>query len=366
MVPAFFMELEEMPLNTSGKIDRKLLPAPKADLVISGEYVAPRSETEKKIAAIWREIVRLDRIGVKDGFFAVGGNSLNAARLAAQLGRAFLRPVPVVTIFQKQTIEEQAAEIAQLLVTPAEDLVYLRNPESFTGTLVLFPPGFAGAEVYFQLMEKLNPDIRVIGFNNHFLNNPAADSDDAAVILKRYMDRLRSESVWDDGKPVCLGGWSVGGNAIVSMLNLLGGCPVKQVFLFDAILFEEGVMTFSNSSREAGLDDPENHFLAGLKEAGLSRERIESIVKRVETFATSLDYRKQPTPAVLFKAGLEDLGVSVTDAYSGWRKYLSRLEKIDIETVNHFTILSRPDSLDMIAQEINHAFCRREGSLDMA
>jgi amino acid adenylation domain-containing protein len=355
MVPDFFIKLDEMPLNTSGKIDRKRLPAPKADRIISREYVAPRSEIEKKIAVIWREIVKLDRIGVKDGFFSVGGNSLNAARLAAQLGRAFLRPVPVVTIFQKQTIEEQAAEIARLLVKPAEDLVYLRNPESFTGTLILFPPGFAGAEVYFQLMEKLNSNIRVIGFNNHFLNNPEADSDDVPVILERYVNRLRAESVLNDARPVCLGGWSVGGNSVVSMLSLLEGSDVKKLFLFDAILFEEG-MVIDKRSLADRLDDPENHFLAGLREAGLSRERIAAIVKRVETFAASLHYRKNPTAAVLFKAGLEDLGVSVPDEYSGWRKYLSRLEKIDIPTVNHYTMLSQPDSLDMVAQAINHAF----------
>ncbi len=66
-------------------------------------------------------------------------------------------------------------------------------------------------------MEKLNPDIRVIGFNNHFLNKPEADFDDVPVILERYVNRLRAEPVLDDARPFCLGGWSVRGNSVVSI-----------------------------------------------------------------------------------------------------------------------------------------------------
>jgi len=76
MVPTYFIELKQMPLNTSGKIDRKLLPVPDMELITSGKYVPPRDEIEQTLHDIWAEVLGIEKIGIYDDFFHIGGNSL--------------------------------------------------------------------------------------------------------------------------------------------------------------------------------------------------------------------------------------------------------------------------------------------------
>ncbi|WP_261560856.1 phosphopantetheine-binding protein, partial [Frankia tisae] len=85
MVPSVFVILSSMPLGPNGKLDRRALPEPD---VAAGEYVAPSSESEKAIAAIFSELLGVDRIGVTADYFALGGNSLTAARVVARINSA--------------------------------------------------------------------------------------------------------------------------------------------------------------------------------------------------------------------------------------------------------------------------------------
>src|SRR5205823_5681265 len=76
MVPAAFIELEHMPLNSNGKIDKKALPA--ADLVAaerSGEHVIAQTPLEEEVASVWKEVLGLERVGVNENFFEIGGHS---------------------------------------------------------------------------------------------------------------------------------------------------------------------------------------------------------------------------------------------------------------------------------------------------
>ncbi|MBN0134002.1 hypothetical protein JTL58_34585, partial [Pseudomonas aeruginosa] len=75
MVPAHLLFLERLPLSPNGKVDRKALPAPDASL-LQEAYVAPRSELECQVAAIWQEVLKLQRVSLDDHFFELGGHSL--------------------------------------------------------------------------------------------------------------------------------------------------------------------------------------------------------------------------------------------------------------------------------------------------
>ncbi|MCW2919925.1 MAG: hypothetical protein JWN52_7993, partial [Actinomycetia bacterium] len=112
MVPAQFVRLDSFPLTPNGKIDRHNLPTP-ADQAES-PYAPPQTPTEQTLATLWAQILGRTRIGRHDNFFALGGHSLNAARLQSRLGSGFGVEVPLRVIFETADLQALAKEISRL------------------------------------------------------------------------------------------------------------------------------------------------------------------------------------------------------------------------------------------------------------
>uniref|UniRef100_UPI0013592D49 condensation domain-containing protein n=1 Tax=Paenibacillus puerhi TaxID=2692622 RepID=UPI0013592D49 len=111
MVPSYFVQLERMPLSPNGKIDRKALPAPEAGLQLSSSYQSPRTVLEKKLALMWQDVLKLERVGVKDHFFEIGGHSLRATALVARIHKELQVKMPLRIVFEQPTVEQMAAWI---------------------------------------------------------------------------------------------------------------------------------------------------------------------------------------------------------------------------------------------------------------
>ncbi|MFB7876377.1 non-ribosomal peptide synthase/polyketide synthase [Nocardia sp. NPDC056064] len=114
MVPAAFVELDEFPLNTSGKLDRNALPDPMFEAAV---FRAPVTETERIVAGTFAAVLGFpaDReVGLDDDFFALGGNSLNATQVAARLGAALDTQIPVRLLFDAPTVADLAQRCAPL------------------------------------------------------------------------------------------------------------------------------------------------------------------------------------------------------------------------------------------------------------
>ncbi len=122
MVPTAFVALDRLPLNANGKLDRVALPAPERDAVTSTEYIAPRTETEEAIAAIWADELDVDRVGVEDSFFALGGDSIRSLRITSRTKAAFdvdLSPRDVLTA---RTVSGLADLVEELVLADLEAL----------------------------------------------------------------------------------------------------------------------------------------------------------------------------------------------------------------------------------------------------
>ncbi len=112
MVPAVFVLLETLPLNANGKVDRAALPEPRAsESRGQRDYAPPTSPMETELARIWGEVLRLDRIGVRDNFFEFGGDSILCLQVVSRAQRAGIR-ITTRQLFQCQTIAELAAVAA--------------------------------------------------------------------------------------------------------------------------------------------------------------------------------------------------------------------------------------------------------------
>jgi amino acid adenylation domain-containing protein len=118
MVPSAFVFLDALPLTPNGKLDRKALPAP--ELAPAEErYVAPRTPAEEVLAGIWTEVLRLERVGVHDSFFDLGGHSLLVMRLLARIQATFDLDISIRTVFSMPTLEAMAGEIERRIYEDA-------------------------------------------------------------------------------------------------------------------------------------------------------------------------------------------------------------------------------------------------------
>ena len=114
MVPSTFTVLDAFPLTPNGKVDRRRLPAPEERRTAARvAFLAPRDEIERAIASVWRDVLRLDEVGVDDNFFDLGGHSLLLVQVQAKLRDALAREIAIVEMFQYPTVRAMASHLAR-------------------------------------------------------------------------------------------------------------------------------------------------------------------------------------------------------------------------------------------------------------
>ena len=241
MVPAVFQLLDSLPLTPSGKVDRRALPDP--DPAAAGpEAVAvpPRTPVEVLLAGIWRDLLGIERVGVRDSFFDLGGHSLLAVRLMARIRRQCGRDLPLAVLFAGPTIERLAALLdpaAAMAPTPPRHrapLVELAPGDDSRLPLFLVHPVGGGVLCYAALARALgaaDPGQPIYG-----LQSPDWEGAGAATLeamAERYVAAVRGRQ---PRGPYRLGGWSMGGVAAFEMARQLGqaGDEVELLALVDS------------------------------------------------------------------------------------------------------------------------------------
>jgi acyl carrier protein len=127
LVPETVMAVERLPRTSSGKVDRRALPVPgRADAAAATTFVAARTPTETLLAALWRDVLAVERIGTTDNFFEAGGHSLKAMQLAVRIQAAFGVDVSAQGVFETPTVAALAKTIEQLVT---DDIVRLHRDE---------------------------------------------------------------------------------------------------------------------------------------------------------------------------------------------------------------------------------------------
>ncbi|NQD65520.1 amino acid adenylation domain-containing protein [Bacillus haikouensis] len=114
MVPGLYVQLDEFPLNSNGKVDRNKLPsASEEHLVVNSRYAEPKTFNEQKVLDVWKEKLKLSQIGINDNFFELGGHSLLAVQIISSINKLFSTAVPVKVLFEKPTVSELAQALNQ-------------------------------------------------------------------------------------------------------------------------------------------------------------------------------------------------------------------------------------------------------------
>jgi len=111
MVPSAFVILEEFPLTPNGKLDRRALPAPELEAYPIRQYEAPQGEVEGALAAIWKEVLRVARVGREDNFFDLGGHSLSAMQVIVRIRSSLSIEMPISMLFEFPTVKQLAIKV---------------------------------------------------------------------------------------------------------------------------------------------------------------------------------------------------------------------------------------------------------------
>jgi hypothetical protein len=122
MVPAAYVLLESFPLTPNGKLDRKALPAPAGNAYAVREYAPPQGNLETALAEIWAEVLKLERVGRQDDFFALGGQSLLALRVLFRVNDCFQTELSVRTLLEDSVLMEFAQKLRSISGRNPEEL----------------------------------------------------------------------------------------------------------------------------------------------------------------------------------------------------------------------------------------------------
>jgi amino acid adenylation domain-containing protein len=194
MVPSAFVWLNELPKTTSGKVDRKALPKPDMERPeLSVLYKAPSTPLEKNITGVWMELLLLDKIGIDDNFFQLGGNSLLALKTVAALKHRFNLEVPITKLYQFPTVSGIVNLVSgENKVNPILSAKKKNNNNNGDIAIIGMAGRFPGADTIEAFWDLLSEGLEAISFFN-------IDEIDASVpgSIKNDPDYVKARGVID-------------------------------------------------------------------------------------------------------------------------------------------------------------------------
>ncbi|MGA9380778.1 MAG: amino acid adenylation domain-containing protein, partial [Phormidium sp.] len=378
MIPSAFVFLLTLPLTPNGKIDRRALKAP-SESDRSDCYISPRNSLELKLAQIWSRILKLDYVGIKDNFFALGGHSLLVPYLVAQIKEHFDRNLPLATLFQNPTIEQLAIVLQKDSDRFDDSLLVPIQPLGSRPPLFCLPAAGITPFYLHNLARSLPPDQPLFSFQAHHSSQKLITS-----VEERAAQFLQAMQAVQPQGPYFLAGHSFGGTVAYEMAQQLlrQGQIVALLAIFDTtapnsrikldnwddaqwlIQFTQLMKTAFGSDLELdvsqflGLTATEQvqYVLELLKTADILPSDADSayLLQFLQAFQADVqaEYapdRTLPVPITLFRATeveFSDSEISqsevLQDSAWGWNAFSSKPVDVHFVPGNHFTMMTLP------------------------
>ncbi|WP_406122405.1 amino acid adenylation domain-containing protein [Streptomyces canus] len=409
MIPSVFTFLDALPVTANGKgVDRKALPAPGEDRAeVATRYVAPATPTEELLAGIWREVLKVDRVGADDNFFELGGDSFLGMQVIALARRGGVRITPRL-LFQNPTITDLAArattkragasktapdttgepsagqkQFAAVGALTADGDTRVSTVELNRGTaprtLFAFHEGGGNVSGYVHLAEALAPTVRVVGIEARSVAFDAPPQNDVAAMARGYWEAIRT--LQPEG-PYLLAGYSFGGALAIEVTRLIeesGGSVALLVGLDSCLPVSESMELVERDHTattdllarltDAAEGDPErSEAIASLMlelnlpadMLALRRGELLDHLRTMEAHTRAL-LRYRPAavscPVLLYQAESSPWSLSIADS---WSPFVTELDA-RLTRGDHLTFL-RASHVGVMADEIAKAIEQRTES----
>jgi len=354
MIPAFFMFLETLPINTSGKIDKDSLKEIKLlSEAVSQTEILPHNVVKLRLVKIWISILKDRYMTDHDkSYFDIGGNSMSAVRLVSMINENFGENLLVNWTYKNNTINKQE----KYLINKNSALNYQPvinfniNHRASSVPLIFIHPGLGSAELYCPFTSYLNKDQAFYGIESYNFYNTDKPIKTISGLAELYLKHILS---FISSKPIAIGGWSIGGNIALEIANQLVEKNIKihSLYLLDSHFLKNSEMA---KDYRVGLKINNSALYNELLKSGKYGKRLLSL-GRIE-YESLKAYSPKPYngKATLFKAkyGFRLKGKNPFDKKdNGWSNLIDDLNIKNIEG-DHYSIISDSKQIEEIADAI--------------
>lgn len=366
MMPACWIKLERIPLNANGKVNVRKLPIPSQEHYSGTEYAAPQNELQQEIIAIWQEILGLERIGIHDHFFELGGDSLSAVAAVTRLSRGitfaelYQYPTPLKLSEWIRKKERGAINNSSLLLKLTE------KAEPALCHIICFPYGGGNGLIYRDLAEAISR--RTQKCHVYSVNLPGHDlqPDSELWPIKETAVRLVNEIKTGINGEIILYGHCVGSALAVETARLLQqeNIPVKTIYLGGSLPPVHSRLAGRNFDPWRMVPDRGIvHYLTqiGLDQAALPNNYLSSMIRSFRHDVRSY-YRyfhehkdgvaaKLKAPVVCIVGENDPMTANYTRRYTAWERYANTVKLQPLKEAKHYFIKSNVEELATLLTE---------------
>lgn len=364
MIPSYYVRMEKLPLSNNGKIDRKKLPDPFLSISLVEEYVEPRNDIEKRIAAIWEKELNTHKIGVTNNFFDIGGDSLLAINVSLSIGGG----VTISDIYSYPTIEELALKIQDKKSRDGIFYSVMESKDAKGASMVCIPYGGGAPIVYNELGTQLSKISDKYSVYSVVLpgHNFGGKSDGLKPIEE--IARLCVEEIKKFIKTeIVLYGHCVGSALTIEIARLLenekinikaifigGIIPPRFVKYYGNILDpwkwknEEEIAKYLNKLGGVNYAFGDNEMSLIMK---AFRHDVRCYMKYFHDFSQN-KYSKLITPVYCIIGDIDSSTKNFEKKYKEWLNYCDKVSLITLKDANHYFIKSHAQELARIIDGI--------------
>jgi enterobactin synthetase component F len=353
MIPASFTILDELPLTANGKLNRKALPErQRTALALEAEPVTP---VQKKLAVLWVRILKVERVGLHDSFFELGGDSLCAAQMAAEFHACFGTELPIGALFETPTIAALASTVEQLNNESADPLgamLSLRKAEEEAqAPLFCVHPALGLSMGFSTLLRNLDRSIPVYGLQSRGLRGEATLPSSIEEIAADYLDQIRR--VQPHGR-YRLVGRSLGGLIAYSMAEQLRarGERVELLTMIDTFLFTTGPASGTQSEAD------KVQAALGFLDIEISGENAPRTLKELAAYLMDRDHAR----SIPLAQGAATLAWEIEKTYPGFVEQLCTVMLNNIRLAQRY--VPQKLDVDLVYFRATEATGNLEGILD--